>query len=45
MRERRKASKPTIAGSLLLAHPALKDPNFRRAVVLKWTPIVGQRIG
>jgi putative transcriptional regulator len=34
MRERRKATKPSIAGSLLLAHPILKDPNFRRTVVL-----------
>ena len=34
MRERRKATKSTTAGSLLLAHPALKDPNFRRTVVL-----------
>ena len=25
---------PSLAGSLLLAHPALKDPNFRRSVVL-----------
>lgn len=24
----------TLAGSLLLAHPVLRDPNFRRAVVL-----------
>ncbi len=34
MRARRKALKPTTAGSLLLAHPALQDPNFRRTVVL-----------
>lgn len=34
MRERRKATKQSIAGSLLLAHPAMKDPNFRRSVVL-----------
>ncbi len=34
MRERRKVSKASIAGSLLLAHPTLKDPNFRRTVVL-----------
>lgn len=26
--------KETLAGSLLLAHPAMKDPNFRRSVVL-----------
>jgi putative transcriptional regulator len=34
MRERRKISRETLAGSLLLAHPAMKDPNFRRCVVL-----------
>jgi len=34
MRERSKISRDTLAGSLLLAHPAMKDPNFRRAVVL-----------
>jgi putative transcriptional regulator len=34
MRERRKETKDTLAGSLLLAHPAMKDPNFRRSVVL-----------
>lgn len=34
MRERRKATKETLAGSLLLAHPAMRDPNFRRSVVL-----------
>ncbi|MES2694026.1 MAG: YqgE/AlgH family protein [Verrucomicrobiota bacterium] len=34
MRERRKVSRDTYAGSLLLAHPAMKDPNFRRSVVL-----------
>jgi putative transcriptional regulator len=34
MRERRKVTKETLAGSLLLAHPALKDPNFRRSVIL-----------
>jgi putative transcriptional regulator len=34
MRERRQSQKESIAGSLLLAHPALRDPNFRRAVVL-----------
>lgn len=33
MRERR-VSKDTLAGSLLLAHPAMRDPNFRRSVVL-----------
>jgi len=27
-------SKETLAGSLLLAHPAMRDPNFRRSVIL-----------
>lgn len=32
---RMEISVPTrLAGSLLLAHPALRDPNFRRAVIL-----------
>jgi putative transcriptional regulator len=34
MRERRRGTKDTLTGSLLLAHPAMKDPNFRRSVVL-----------
>jgi putative transcriptional regulator len=34
MRERRTHPKETLAGSLLLAHPAMRDPNFRRSVVL-----------
>jgi putative transcriptional regulator len=34
MRERRKVTKDTLAGSLLLAHPAMRDKNFRRSVVL-----------
>ena len=34
MRERHHAGKESLAGSLLLAHPGLKDPNSRRAVVL-----------
>lgn len=34
MRERRKDTKDTLAGSLLLAHPSMRDPNFRRSVVL-----------
>ena len=34
MRERRKIAKDTLAGSLLLAHPAMRDPNFRRSVIL-----------
>jgi len=34
MRERRKSTKQSIAGSLLLAHPVMKDPNFRRSVIL-----------
>lgn len=34
MRERRKVTKDMLAGSLLLAHPAMRDPNFRRSVIL-----------
>ncbi|HYP16172.1 MAG TPA: YqgE/AlgH family protein [Opitutus sp.] len=34
MRERRQSKKESLAGSLLLAHPVMKDPNFRRTVVL-----------
>jgi putative transcriptional regulator len=34
MRGQRKISRGSVAGSLLLAHPAMKDPNFRRSVVL-----------
>jgi putative transcriptional regulator len=34
MQERRQAKKESLAGSLLLAHPGLRDPNFRRAVIL-----------
>jgi putative transcriptional regulator len=34
MREGRKISKDTLAGSLLLAHPGMRDPNFRRSVIL-----------
>src|SRR3954469_11144112 len=35
MRERGKTTKPkSLAGSLLLAHPSLRDPNFRRTVIL-----------
>lgn len=34
MREPHQTSRETLAGSLLLAHPAMKDPNFRRSVVL-----------
>ncbi len=34
MHGRRKVTRDTLAGSLLLAHPAMKDPNFRRSVVL-----------
>jgi putative transcriptional regulator len=31
---RGQSSSQSLAGSLLLAHPALRDPNFKRAVVL-----------
>ena len=34
MRAPRESIKETVAGSLLLAHPSLRDPNFRRSVVL-----------
>jgi len=34
MRERRPGTKETLAGALLLAHPAMRDPNFRHCVVL-----------
>lgn len=34
MRERRKTTRETLAGTLLLAHPSMRDPNFRRSVVL-----------
>ncbi len=34
MRERPKETKETLAGSLLLAHPSMRDPNFRHSVVL-----------
>lgn len=34
MRERTTKSKASLAGSLLLAHPAMRDPNFRRTVIL-----------
>jgi len=34
MRNRANQARKTFAGSLLLAHPALRDPNFRRSVVL-----------
>ncbi|MDB6115107.1 MAG: hypothetical protein JWQ83_881 [Lacunisphaera sp.] len=35
MRERRTARKSrTLAGQLLLAHPVMQDPNFKRSVVL-----------
>src|SRR5881397_945982 len=34
MREQRHSTKEALAGSLLLAHPRMRDPNFRRSVVL-----------
>lgn len=33
MRDREKQT-DTLAGSLLLAHPAMRDPNFRKSVIL-----------
>ena len=37
MRARRPSVPETYAGSILLAHPELSDPNFRRTVVLMTT--------
>jgi putative transcriptional regulator len=37
MRELRSQATTSLAGSLLLAHPALRDPNFRRSVILMST--------
>ena len=35
MKERRTARKPrSLAGQLLLAHPVLREPTFRRTVIL-----------
>ena len=34
MRERSQVTTKSLAGLLLLAHPALRDPNFRRSVIL-----------
>jgi len=34
MREHHSAENKALAGSLLLAHPSMRDKNFRRAVVL-----------
>ncbi len=34
MRERTEETKESLAGSLLLAHPTLRDANFRRTVIL-----------
>ncbi|MBW8781564.1 MAG: YqgE/AlgH family protein [Verrucomicrobia bacterium] len=34
MNERRSASSPVLAGSLLLAHPSLRDRHFRKTVIL-----------
>jgi putative transcriptional regulator len=34
MRTTRHRTEDSLAGSLLLAHPAMRDPNFRRTVVL-----------
>ena len=37
MRERTQSTRESLAGSLLLAHPVLRDPNFRRTAVLMST--------
>ncbi len=34
MRDRNRRTRETLAGSVLLAHPVLRDPNFRRTAVL-----------
>lgn len=34
MRERRPEKSAPLAGSLLLAHPSMRDPNFRRTIIL-----------
>lgn len=34
MMRNRMESTPTLSGSLLVAHPSLQDPNFKRAIVL-----------
>jgi putative transcriptional regulator len=34
MRERRQNKKENLTGSMLLAHPGLRDPNFRHSVIL-----------
>jgi putative transcriptional regulator len=37
MRESTRSNSESLAGSLLLAHPVLRDPNFRRTAVLMST--------
>lgn len=37
MRDRAKHLQESLVGSLLVAHPALRDPNFRRTVILMTT--------
>jgi putative transcriptional regulator len=37
MRERAQDTTESLAGSLLLAHPVLRDPNFRRTAILMST--------
>lgn len=42
MRERRSSTeKSSLAGSLLLAHPELRDPNFRKTVILMTSDTMG----
>ena len=46
MKERRTARKLiTLAGQLLLAHPGLRDPNFKRTVILLSTHSAGGAMG
>lgn len=37
MREKKQGRPDSLAGSILLAHPVLKDPNFRRTAILMST--------
>lgn len=37
MRERTRRTRESLAGSILLAHPVLRDPNFRKTAVLMST--------
>ena len=45
MRESIQRTRESLAGSLLLAHPVLRDPNFRRTAILMSTPWDRRRDG